>query len=581
MVVRSPRALSSDINIFVPPEIVFPGITVDERTLVQLLSTLNRNETVIACSRANAAVSGYAGPDHKQQQERMINDLLPRGSADRINAFINEHQLRYAPPIFFRGQLLELMRWTVKHAARRAPDPNFYEDVANREKFAQAALIAGMLWSKRIYAKRLQSSGDPDYDRLRALGPFRKGVEESSHAPNQAQTLGRGWLLFTKHMPRRYRDFAARFQEATGLSVEQYIIITAGLTVFTKADADPLAMFSAANMAGESTYQELVPRYLALESQDADTLARGLWGPTFASRGYRALRERPLLAGLDDRMVIADPIFLSEKISIGPLFHVIGSLTSKKANEVFGAFGLAFEDYAGDILDRMYPTRPGLVPRLSRNVEIDDLEIDAVLDGTADAAFFEMKAAWLREDAILDDSPARLMDNLMSLYGISGRRGERPKGVAQLARIINALFSRPNAPWAQRFAHANVIYPVLLVHDTNLSTPAPGHRLNIEFQKLLNEPPKGKRVAPLIVMTIDDLEKLESSVANFSLRDLIAAYDAAASDRIQNLHNFAVRSPFALGLVPNQSLIETSKKVIDAALRELFPEYKDVPSAAL
>jgi hypothetical protein len=420
-------------------------------------------------------------------------------------------------------------------------------------------------------------SEDADYDRMRAIGPFRKGVEESNHAPNQAQTLGRGWLLFTKHLPARYPAFPARFLEATGLTVEQYIVITAGLTAFTKADADPLAMFSASNMAGESSYKELASRYLALESQDADTLARGLWGRTFTERGYRALRERPLLAGLDDRMAIADPIFLSEKISVGPLFHVIAQTKGKKANEVFGAFGYAFEDYAGDILDRMYPSRPGLVSRFTRNVKIDDLEIDALLSGTADVVLFEMKAAWLREDAVLDDAPERLMDNLRALYGVSNRKGDRPKGVAQLTRLINEILAKPNASWSEQFAHANVFYPVLLVHDVNLTSPAFGHRLNDEFQKLLDKPPKGRRVAPLIVMTIDDLEKLESSVGNFALRDLLAAYDSAEPERLQNLHNFAVRSSFASGLVPNQSLIDTSNKVIDYALRDLFPVFKGLP----
>jgi hypothetical protein len=212
---RPPRAIPSDVNIFVPPEIVFPGLVADERTLVQLLLTLNRNETLIACCRANAAVSGYAGPDFKEQQERMIRDVLPPGSGGRINAFIKEHRLRYPPPVFFRGQLLELMRWTAKHAVPGSADPAFYSGPANRETFAKAALICSMLWARRIYAQRLQPSGDADYDRMRAIGPFRKGVEESNHAPNQAQTLGRGWLLFTKHMPERLPDFAARFQQAT------------------------------------------------------------------------------------------------------------------------------------------------------------------------------------------------------------------------------------------------------------------------------------------------------------------------------------------------------------------------------
>src|SRR5262245_16627698 len=64
------------------------------------------------------------------------------------------------------------------------------------------------------------------------------------------------------------------------------------------------------------------------------------------------------------RAVILDPTFFSEKVSIGPLFHLLTHARDGKANEIFGAFGLAFEDYAIGILRRMYPDRAGLASRL-------------------------------------------------------------------------------------------------------------------------------------------------------------------------------------------------------------------------
>jgi hypothetical protein len=223
-------------------------------------------------------------------------------------------------------------------------------------------------------------------------------TEAIGQAPNQAQTLARGWLLFTKHMPERYPEFPGHFHEATGLTVEQYLIITAGLTVFTKADASQLATFSASNMAGDSAYRDIVPNYLAIESRTADELADGLWGERFETNGYRALRDHIIIKGRDDRACISDPTFLSEKISAGPLFHVTAAARDNKGkgNEIFGAFGEAFEDYAGAMLDRMYPTSPGLVARLQRNVKIGGsvkLEIDAVINNVTDAVLFEIKAA--------------------------------------------------------------------------------------------------------------------------------------------------------------------------------------------
>ena len=449
---RPPRTPLSNIGAYVPVNVVFPGVKADAKTLVQLLSTMNRNETIIECCRANVAVSGHGDVVPESQRERMVRELLPKGAAGRIDAFIREKRLRGTTTVFFRGQLLELIRWAARYADRTGTDPEFSGNPLNREKFAKAALICSDLWGERVYADRLKSTGDPAQDRLRALGPFRKGVEESAQAVNLAQTFGRGWLLFMDFMPRHFPQFLELFEKATSLTVRQYLLLTAALTVYTAASGDNPAIISETRMAAATAYKDLAQRYLELESQDADNLAETLWNASFEGNGYRSLRERPLVRGLDDRMVIADPIFLSEQISVGPLFHVVSAVGPKKGNEVFGAFGKAFEDYAGGMLDRMYPTRPGLVARLTRNVKIGDLEIDALMNDVKYVVLFEIKAAWLKEDAILGETPDRLVERLRTLYGVSTDRGERPKGVAQLARLINTILA--NRSSTKRFVDA-------------------------------------------------------------------------------------------------------------------------------
>src|SRR6267142_2606929 len=74
------------------------------------------------------------------------------------------------------------------------------------------------------------------------------------------------------------------------------------------------------------------------------------------------------------------------------------------------------------------------------------------------------------------------------------------------------------------FANTSVIYPVLVVHDTRLDAPALGHFLENDFRSLLGTVPPGKRVAPLTVMTIQDLENLERSVESFSFVKLLEDY---------------------------------------------------------
>jgi hypothetical protein len=92
-----------------------------------------------------------------------------------------------------------------------------------------------------------------------------------------------------------------------------------------------------------------------------------------------------------------------------------------------------------------------------------------------------------------------------------------------------------------------VIHPALLVHDTRLNAPVYGTFLDADFRALLGTVPPGKRVMPLTVMTIADLENLESSVDQFSMRQLLTDYAAPHPDGLVSLHNFMACNPTLRG----------------------------------
>ena len=71
-----------------------------------------------------------------------------------------------------------------------------------------------------------------------------------------------------------------------------------------------------------------------------EAVGHSLWDG-FAERGYRDLRERPILVLADGRAVILDPTFFSEKISLVRYFISLADVRGGKANEIFGTFGLA------------------------------------------------------------------------------------------------------------------------------------------------------------------------------------------------------------------------------------------------
>lgn len=153
----------------------------------------------------------------------------------------------------------------------------------------------------------------------------------------------------------------------------------------------------------------------------------------------------------------------------------------------------------------MYPTGQGLlVRRLACNVKGqttagEAFEADAILNDVTAAVVFEHKAAWLREDKILADDHEEFLDQLREKYGVSSNGDERPKGVAQLTKIIGAITRREWKGERDEFSHLQAIYPVLTVHDERMAASGLGRFLDDEFRRLLGSTPLGVTVHPLIV----------------------------------------------------------------------------------
>jgi hypothetical protein len=571
---------SHEIDVFVPPEALFPHLEQSEATMATLLGELGRDAVLLACARLNMVVNGTGNPDLKPRQARAIRLLCDPEDLSRINAFAATRPGGHVPVVFFRGQILELMRWAVRCCPAIPDDGMVFSDPAARKWLLQAALVASTLWSRRVFADRLSGTLPVDEARQRALGAFRRGLEESVIAPHLGVTLGRGWALFTEYFPPRYPAFAREFHEATGLSVEQYLTCVTGLATYLAFDRANGPVFNVGTVGSTTAYRDLFPVYFERESQTPEELTAALSGD-FAGRGYRDMRERPILALADGRAAILDPTFFGEKIAIGPLFHLLPRTLGGRANEIFGAFGLAFEDYANAILRRMYPDRAGLAWRLrcsvtGRDREGRDFEIDAVLNDVRQVVVFEEKAAWLKDEVVLGDID-QWIEQIRSRYGIpapsAGGKKERPKGVAQLAQNVRRILDADCGAAQPDFADAEVIHPVLLVHDARLNAPAYGTFLDAEFRALLGDVPMGKRVMPLTVMTIADLENLESSVEEFSMRQLLADYAAAQPEALVSLHNFISVDPRYAGKIkPSAQLTKDSDNLMRLTHRELFPD---------
>lgn len=551
----------------------------DERALVQILETISRDDALFYCARLNVLITGHSALTPIERQKKAVKWLCNDDEIRKLNSYAQNRDTPNGLTVFFRGQLLELMRWVLLHGKNKDDDGSSFQDPYARRRFFQAALIASKLWSDRLYGNRFTLEGEPDVIRQRALGAFRKGNEESGQAPHLALVVGRGWTLFSKYMPAQIHKFDKIFLSATGLSIEEYYACAVGLVTYVLPEAQGSQIFNSRSVGAKTAENKKIQTFLELESQSPENLALYLQ-KTFSSSGYRAIRERPILTVSDDRSIMLDPKYYGEKLSIGPLFHLLqhGSIPP---NELFGAFGKAFESYAADALRRMYPTGAGiLINRLNTNVirpgpNGPQFEVDALLNDVTDLVVFEMKAAWLREDKMLSEDYADFVSNLRQKYGAMPANSldskERPKGIAQLARIIRAVAKREWLGERGELSTVEVIYPVLVVHDDELSAPGFGSFLNEEFKKLLEPIELSLRVHPLTVMTISDLEILETSVNEFGLRELLAAYTQAYPDRTTSLHNFIATSSYASKILANTTLLKVADDLMEATQSRLFP----------
>ena len=560
----------SPIRVYVPVQEVFPDIKPTEDTLKELLSGFSRESLLCHWASLNRIQTGYGPVDADTRNRHMVEQTCTRAAIERINAFGIRRKDGYLPHVYWRGQLLELIRWSAAFGNDAPLRPQDLAIDEAKDRLLKAALIASDIWSSRTLVT-LKDGAQIE----QVLGNFSRVLEGNGHAPNFEFLVGRGAELFNQFMPNRYPEFEEHFSKATGLSLDAYLACSIGLSMYAMYYEGALnSVFNRNTVGTQTAFNPELAQYISLFSQTPDQLSEALW-KDFDKNDFKALRERPIAALADGQTIILDPIYYIERLSIGPLF-LISNLDRKNSNRVFGAFGEAFEDYANASLGRMYPTPKGLAPRIffntvGRDANGIEFEVDAhlidVANNTQRVAIFEHKAAWLRESTVLN--PDEFNAELLRKYGIDG---DRPKGVAQLARIASAIANRIWRGANGELAQVDVIFPILLVHDIRLDTPGFTKFLNDEFQRLLGERSRGPRVTPLIILTVGDLEALESSIEHFSLCDILAQYDGTHPDRMQSLHNFLAFSDYGRKLFYNKHLSQSAEVLMDAACKRIFGE---------
>jgi hypothetical protein len=553
-----------DVVTYLPVHIV-SGVTPTEESVRNILATLDLQETLIFCARLNAIITGIGTASMEQRIRNALAVLDLRKLERRIRNVVEPIGGYGTIRVFFRGQLIELMRLALKYCPRD-PLPDCYRFTYNRKQFLKAALIAGVKWGERIVR--------PEHD-VRTMGPenigehigyMRKMVEDTNPAPDIASTMGRGWLLFSEYLPKHYPSFKAEFLETTNMTFDQYFTCTCGLMTYVNLGNEMEGRVQNINTVGAATrYRGIFPNYMTVDTQTPEELAKASAGTQ--ADFERAMWQRPVIRFANDATVIADPVVFSAKLSIGPLFVPLRG-HSERSKALFAAFGDAFEEYSSDILRRMFSSAHFNLEKMKgKKVEF---EVDALIAEGTSAFVFETKAKFLKEELISGNAYAGFVEHLREKYVSKGN------AVWQLEKIVSAISTGAWTTIPAEFGAVTHIFPIVLTHDVRMDSPGTGMFLDQEMTRLNPGIRQDPRVQPLIILTIRDLEMLEASIASgeLSLTELLSGYlaELANVDQLCSFHNYVAHSPHNGKMRPSAAVREKALEILSCAQEVLFPK---------
>jgi hypothetical protein len=350
-------------------------------------------------------------------------------------------------------------------------------------------------------------------------------------------------------------------------------------------------LFNINELVNIPSYGDVIKKYLDLESQTANELKTALWGNVAfdlnnimnSDFSYLPIREKPVYYTHDGRAIILDPVFFSEKMTVGPLFL----LPKEKRDKAFTDFGKTFEDYVCDILNRMFPDLSQAANKrincniIGKDQDKQEFEIDVCLNDVTEVVFFETKTGFIREDKILVDDYELFINHLREKY-VQSTHGN--KGIGQLSRVVKTLASRKWLGNNKELSEAKKVYPVLIVQDPLLSAPVYGEFFASEFLRLLvpdSSAANGQffmgnlEVTLPIILTIDDLENLETSIEYFGFRDMLSDYSKSCPDRLVALHNFLASSRYNQKMYQNKSIANSTIDIVNKSKKAFFPDAPD------
>lgn len=591
---------------------VFPGLPDSFAEFKQIVRRLSRTDALLWCGRINVHLGYPLRHDPVQVQRALVDAFFEGEDLERLRSLAKARE--GGVQVFFRGQMLELLRWVSLLAHDAENDGTSFEDAGLRRDFVRAALMASDIWGRRIYPDGLSLDGGLVEARRRALESLRRSHTENSCGPPPWLSLARGALVLER-MTAADRQLPAIFEQQVGLTPREYfsalayfLLIGSGKALEDLKNPDGSGLLDLRTLTPtDGALGRICSAYLTTESQTPDALRRALWGGDEDAEEARAssfdlnlLRAKPILRVHGGRGVILDQVLMAERATAGPLFHLVAA-DRRRANHWFARFGDAFEAYVRDSMQEAFPPASGPLQRFFPNAkgeanDKDEVELaDAVVFDAKDAVFVELKAVWMNERTPeTAQSPELFLNEVRKRYSTSEQASttdKRVSGVGQLGRSLRRIAS--GAWQAKDFDSAGLrdVYPVLLVHDLYLDAAVYSQFLAQELATDLlgasyewdSAPMKvgSLLVHHLAVLTIDEWELIEGFLERFSFGECLREYDRSCPDRMVSFRDFLLMSRYRENLRYSARLREVRDRLLDEAVSALLPEARDDDPASL
>lgn len=577
-----PQTNSSDqleyVKTFLEYGDVFSDIQPDISGFKVILAQLNTLDTIHLCATlltelCNPNITNRAFQlkwgsllFNQEEQGRMEQHIRQKNDTDFRTTYV-----------FFRGQLLELIRWVSLCGQATSPDDGGcqFETIEGRTLFARAALISSKLWEQSIDRDNFPSEASLTEFQLETLLPLtRKHLETGRDDINLYVSLARGDLLFNSCIES---SFSEQYNESTGFNTQGFyecsLMITSNFMDGYLSTTADMPIFDLGNYGSSTSIPQTFERYFEMYAQNIDSLREGFWQSTSPDDislledvplfDYRTLLQKPIFRLTENSAIIIDPMAFAQTMSIGCLFYGSSSMRTRTS-----AFGYAFEEYAFRFLNEIFTPSSVLNNRLHTNWEINheeygEAEIDACITSVDSTIIIEMKAKLLAED----DSPLyeNYLPRLREKYIDSD-------GVSQLSKCSQILTDQT---WRDEHSDylakdADKIYPILCVYDQLLIEGLHSKYFASEFQTQFNPERQlsngyymhnGFLVAPLTLLSVVDIERLGSLLQVVSLSEILHRYTIEHPTRVETFENFIIRSEYNSNFNESNLLVDSNNQL--------------------